>query len=126
MAKIRWEERVSNDEVFKRCGTQNLSVILRRQRLKLFGHVRRREEVSILRRAAELKVGGKRCVGRPRKSWRKCVEEDMWKLGLNEDMVHNWEKWKRVIVLSNPNKGKRRTLNDDDDSLRFFKNYDFL
>ena len=60
---------------------------LRRARLRWFGHVRRREEGHILRRAVELEVAGKRPVGRPRKTWKQEVEEDLRRLNIREDMV---------------------------------------
>ena len=37
-------------------------------RLRWFGHVKRRDENSILRRAMELEVEGRRPVGRPKKT----------------------------------------------------------
>ena len=38
-------------------------------RLRWFGHLKRRDENSILRRAMELEVEGRRPVGRPKKTW---------------------------------------------------------
>ena len=40
-------------------------------RLRWFGHAKRRDENSILRRAMELEVEGRRSVGRPKKTWSK-------------------------------------------------------
>ena len=56
-------------------------------RLKWFGHVKYRDENSILRRTMELEVEGRRPVGRPKKNWSKVVEEDMRKLNITEDMA---------------------------------------
>ena len=55
-----------------------------------FGHVRRREEGHVLRSAVELEVVGKRPFGRPRKTWRQGVEEDLRHLNIREDMVDDW------------------------------------
>ena len=52
-------------------------------------HVKRRDKNSILRRAMELEVEGRRPVGRPKKTWSKVVEEDMRKLNITEDMAEN-------------------------------------
>ena len=52
---------------------------LRKMRLRWIGHVKRRDENSILWRAMELEVEGRRSVGRPKKTWNKVVEEDMRK-----------------------------------------------
>ena len=57
-------------------------------RLRWFGHVKRRDENSILRRAMELEVEGRRPVDRPKKTWSKIVE-DMWKLNITEYMAED-------------------------------------
>ena len=41
----------------------------RKMRLRWFGHVKRRDENSILRRAMELEVENRRPVGRSKKTW---------------------------------------------------------
>ena len=48
-----------------------------------------RDENSILRRATELKVEGRRPVGRSKKTWDKVVEEDTRKLNITEDMAEH-------------------------------------
>ena len=58
-------------------------------KLRLFGHVKRWDENSILRRVMELEVEGRKPVGRSKKSWSKVVEEDMRKLNIKEDMVED-------------------------------------
>ena len=88
---MRWQDRVSNEEVQRRCGVEDLEDRLRRARLRWFGHVRRREEghIHVWRRAVELEVVGKRMVRRPRKTWRQEVKEDLKHLNIREDMVDN-------------------------------------
>ena len=97
MAGIRWEDRVSNVEVEERCGLGNLVGVLRRTRLRWFGHVSRREEGHIIKRAMDLEVGGRRPAGRPRRRWRQCIEEDMRFLNITEDMAGDRNQWKRLI-----------------------------
>ncbi len=69
MAHVRWEDRVTSEEVRKRCGVKDIIEVLKRSRLRWYGHVRRREEDHILRRAAEMEVEGVRPRGRPKKTW---------------------------------------------------------
>ena len=52
----------------------------------------RREENSIVRRAMELEVEGRRPVGRPKKTWSKVVKEDIRKLNITEDT------WQRIDI----------------------------
>ena len=61
-----------------------------------FGQVKRRDENSILRRAMELKVKGRRPVGRPKKTWSKVVEKDMRKLNITEDMAEDRKQWRQL------------------------------
>ena len=83
------QDRITNEEVRRRCGVENLEHRLREAWMKKFGHVKRRDENSILRSAMELEVEGRRPVGRPKKTWNKVVEEDMRKLNIMEDMAED-------------------------------------
>ena len=49
--------------------------------VRWYGHVLRRDEYSVLRVALNLEVSGKRKRGRPKKTWKKQVEEETtsWK-----------------------------------------------
>ncbi len=78
--------------------------------------MRRREEENILRRALNLEVEGGRPPGRPNKTWRKVVEEDMRMLNITEEMGMDRQQWKRLIIQSSPIIGSKWTLNDDDDA----------
>ena len=70
MSRIRWQDRITkiNEEVRRRCGVENLEHRLRKMRLRWFGHVKRRDGNSILRRALELEVEGRRPVVSQRRS----------------------------------------------------------
>lgn len=41
--QVKWEDEVSN-KVMKRCGMEDMLSVLRRQRLRWYGHIRRGEE----------------------------------------------------------------------------------
>ena len=77
MSRVRWQARITNEEVRRRCVVENLEHRLRKMRLRWFGCVKRRDENSILSKAIELEVEGRRPVGRPKKTWSKVVEEKM-------------------------------------------------
>ena len=106
MARIRWQDRVSNEEVRRRCGVEDIRDRMRRIRLRWFGHVKRREENNILRRVYELEVEGRRPVGRPKKSWRRVVEEDMRRMNITEDMAEDRQQWRRLISRPTPAMGQ--------------------
>ena len=99
MAHIKWQDTKTNDEVIKICEIEDITSRLRRGRLRWFGHVRRREEAHILRRAMDLELAGKRLVGRPKKSWYNCVKEDLKTLGITEENTQNREVWRKLISV---------------------------
>ena len=57
--------------------------------MRWFGHVKLRDKNSILRKAMELEVEGRRPVGKKKKTWIKVVEEDMRKLNITEDLAED-------------------------------------
>ena len=82
---------------------ESLEHRLRKPRLRWFGHVKHsRDKNSILRRAMELEVEGRRTVGRPKKTWSKIVEEDMRKLNIMEDMAEDRKQWRQLISRPTP------------------------
>ncbi len=100
LAGVRWQDRVTSEEVARRCGIREMEVILRQRRLQWFGHVRRAGQDSVVRMVEE--VEGRRPVGRPRKTWRKCIEQDLNQLGLREEMAQDRRQWRRVINRPTP------------------------
>ena len=102
MAHVRWEDRVTNVEVRRRCGVRDIIEVLRRSRLRWFGHVSRREEDHVLRRAMEMEVEGRRPRGRPRMRWRGCVEEDMGKMNIRREDVYDRRVWERLTNRPTP------------------------
>ncbi len=90
MVGVRWQDRKSNKEVAEMCGAEDLSVKLRKRKLKWFGHVIRARE-GVLSEVREIRVGGRQPVGRPRKKCIECVREDMNVLGIEEDMPQDRE-----------------------------------
>ena len=59
--------------------------------MRWFGHVKRKDENSILRRG--------------KKTWCKVVEEDMRKLNITEDMEENGKQWRKLISRPTPGVG---------------------
>jgi len=46
-ARVRWQDRISSEEVAKRCGLKMIQDKLKQKRLQLFGHVRRETEGGV-------------------------------------------------------------------------------
>ena len=62
--------------------------------VRWYGHVLRRDDDSVLRVALDLEVSGKGKRGRPKKTWKKQVEEETEKISLKKEDALNRSKWK--------------------------------
>ena len=49
-----------------------------------------------------IEVPGRRPVGRPKTSWRRCIENDMDDLGIEEDTAENRDKWRKAMARPTP------------------------
>ena len=105
MSRVRWQDRITNEEVRRRSAMENLERRLRKMRLRWFCYVKRRDENSILRRVMELEVEDRRPVGRPKKTWSKVVEDDMKKLNITQDTVEDRKQWRQFISCPTPGVG---------------------
>ena len=70
----------SRDEIgclARRCGVGMLGDALLRRRLFWFGHMERRDEQDALGRVRLVEVPGRQPTGRPKKTWKKNMEEEL-------------------------------------------------
>lgn len=103
MCGVTLKERKHSEELLARLGIEGVAEIVRRGRLRWYGHVerlnardsRKRDWVSACR---EITVEGSRGRGRGRKTWKECVEEDMKRLRLKKEEVHDRALWRRAIM----------------------------
>ena len=70
--------------------------VMRRNRMRWFGHVERRDELCWIKRIETLQVDGDRVKSRSRKRWREVLKEDMRKKGLCRE-----DAWGQVKVEEN-------------------------
>ena len=71
-----------NDELYALYGKPSILGEIKSSRLRWLGHVERSIESSVLHKIYKGKPGGRRCIGRPRKTWLTDVEEDLKDLGI--------------------------------------------
>jgi hypothetical protein len=74
-----WRVRY-NRELYKLYKEPEISVTLKLKRLQWAGHVQRMNNERIPNKILYSTIGGRRCVGKPRKRWIDAVEEDAKKL----------------------------------------------
>lgn len=110
MAGVKWQDNVSSEEVAKRCGIKEIENKLRQRRLQWFGHVRRENDEGVLRCVENMNIPGKRQVGRPKKTWKDCVQNDLNTLGIDQRDVFDRKRWRQLINGPTPPREGNRDL----------------
>ena len=97
-----------------RLGILPLDDIMRRGRLRWFGHISRMEENHWQWRMLSFEAEGK-YLGRPKKHWIENIKADMKSLNISEDLAADRVAWRAAIRSENvtrrrptPATGKRR------------------
>ena len=82
MRMVRWMcrasicERKKNEDLLKSMGLVRIGQVMRKSRLRWYGHVARSEEIHWLQRILNFPVAGRKPHGRPRKTWEETITED--------------------------------------------------
>ena len=97
MCGVSLKKHLSNEALRGKLGIDCVSDLVRRSRLRWFGHVVRKDDQQWVRKCMDFKVDGSAGRGRPRKSWLECVNDDMKKFGLKKEMAHDRTVWRSAI-----------------------------
>src|SRR5271155_2217 len=103
MCRVTLRDKVRSDDLRDRLCIDGVTLVVRRARLRWFGHVERKDVNNLVSACRNIKVLGKVGRGRGRKTWRQCVNEDMTACRLSEEMAKDRIVWRNGIH------GKRRT-----------------
>ena len=100
LLKIRWTDKVTNEEVFRRTGQGPVGVEVGKRRWRWIGHTLRKPG-STTRKVMDWNPQGKRSRGRPRGTWRRVTENDVQRSGMTwnsvKKLAQDRERW-RVFV----------------------------
>jgi hypothetical protein len=77
--------------------SEDIVTLMRKSRLRWYGHVMRRDEEVGIRRVLEFEVAGEIGRGRPPMGWKEQVEKDMVKAGLQRDDAQVRVAWRRGV-----------------------------
>nr|KAG5701176.1 hypothetical protein BaRGS_023285 [Batillaria attramentaria] len=80
---IRWPEKIRNEELWERAGQEPVAKQILRRKWGWIGHTLRKPASSTTRQALTWNPQGKRKRGRPRNSWRRDTEAELYKKGTN-------------------------------------------
>ena len=103
MRMIRWmcgvslRDRITSAELRDRMGVEAISVVMRRNRLRWFGHVERKNEEDWVKGCTVLEVEGVKSRGRPKKTWLELIRNDMKAVGLKREDTQDRVRWRRGI-----------------------------
>nr|KAG5714692.1 hypothetical protein BaRGS_000180 [Batillaria attramentaria] len=78
---IRWPEKIRNEELWERAGQEPVAKQILRRKWGWIGHTLRKPASSTIRQALTWNPQGKRKRGRPRNSWTRDTEAELYKQG---------------------------------------------
>ena len=73
----------------KLVGVEPITTVIGVGRLGWCGRVMRKSKEDLVKKRMEIRVGGRRPVGRPRRTLLESVEADMTELEINKEVVHD-------------------------------------
>ena len=115
MRMVRWMcratlcERKKNEDLLQSMGLVGIGQVMRKSRLRWYGHVARREETHWLQRILNFPVAGRKPRGRPRKTWAETITEDRRASNITHINPTDRTAWRRAIkemTCPTPQSGK--------------------
>jgi len=115
MCGVTLKDKEESEVLRKKVGlVDDIVTVVRKSRLRWFGHVKRREEEQGIKRAFMHVVDGAVGRGRPRKTWYEVVRNDLKLVNLKEEDTGDRVKWRHAVrnVTANPRQRGRRQYNN--------------
>jgi hypothetical protein len=78
----------------KSLGIESVTDVMRRGRLRWYGHVERKSDEDWTLKCQYIEVEGKRRNGRGKKTWVEGLTHDMKLFGMTKEMAQDREMWK--------------------------------
>jgi len=83
MCGTKLNDKKNTKELMQLLGiNESIEMLANARALQWYGHVLRREEDNILRKALDFEVDSQRKKGRPKSTWKRHVKEQIKKIGL--------------------------------------------
>ena len=95
MLGLSRKDRVRNEEIRKQLGTTEMGKWCRQARLRWYGHVKRREDDYVGRRAMEMRMPGQR----KRETKEEVVGLHQGRHGSPED-IQDRKRWRRLVHMT--------------------------
>jgi hypothetical protein len=113
MCGVTLKNMIPSSELNNRLGISAVTDVVRRSRLRWFGHLERKCSDDWVSACRNVELPGPRGRGRSKKTWNECVNGDMRSLGLSREWAQDRVKWRSSIVGNRPTRAsmETRTLN---------------
>ena len=93
MCGVKLMDRRNTEQLMDMLGlNETLDKLAKANAVRWYGHVLRREDSDVLKKALNFSVNGKRKRGRPKMTWRRRVEEEIHSIGLEKKDAINRSK----------------------------------
>ena len=98
MCGVKLMDRKKTEDLMQMLGLEEtIDQLAKANSVRWYGHVLRMDDDHVLRRALDFEVGGSRRRGRPKKTWRKQVEEESRRVGLKKEDALNRVRWREGV-----------------------------
>src|SRR5664279_2443545 len=102
MCGVTLKNKISSVELYSRLDVEAVSGVLRRGRLRWFGHLECKNPDDWVSACRDLEVDGVKRKERSRKTWGGCVRNDMVSLGLKREWALDRVRWSGSICGNRP------------------------
>ena len=95
---VKLLDRRNSEELMDMLGIkESLDRMAKASSMRWYGHVLRKEDEDVIVKALEFEVSDSRGRGRSKQTWKKQVENEMKKNGLEKEDAYDRTKWRGVI-----------------------------
>ena len=110
--KLKWTDKIRNEQLWERTGQVPIQTEIGRRRWKWVGHTLRKGKNSITWQALQWNPQGSRGRGRPRETWRRCMEREMKDVGITwvalSKKAQDRDVWRMFVCGLYPDRGERQ------------------
>ena len=110
MCRVSLRDKCSNEDLRQRMGIEPASSVMRRSRLRWYGHVYRMKQDECVKRVLNFEVTGRRPRGRPKKTWDETLSTDRRLLGLKPEDALDRQFWRKIIRKPSPTQSMENGL----------------
>ena len=98
MCGVTLKDKKCSEELLDHLGIESVLDVVRRGRLRWFGHLERMNTEDWVSACRVMEVEGRRGCGRGRKTWQECINEDMKVLKVKREDAQDRVTWRRAIL----------------------------